>query len=66
MNPIREARKARKMSVFALGEAVGVKGATISRYENGIRKPSVKMAKKLESVLNVPWYQLIDTEDQSA
>lgn len=66
MNPIREARKAQKMSIFDLGEKVGVKGATISRYETGQRKPSVKMAKKLESVLGVPWYRLIDTEEQAS
>ena len=66
MSPIREARKAQNMSVFELGAKVGVTGATISRYENGQRKPSVKMAKKMESVLGVPWYQLIDTEEQAS
>lgn len=62
MNPIREARHALGMSVFELGSKVGVTGATISRYETGARAVSVRMAKKLESVLNVPWYKLIDNK----
>lgn len=66
MNPIKEARKAQNMSIFELAEKVGVTGATISRYETGSRCVSVKMAKKLESVLNVPWYHLIDTEERAS
>ena len=66
MNKIREARKAQGISVHKLGELVGVKGASISRYENGQRMPSVKMAKKLSEVLGVPWYELIDTEEKAS
>ena len=54
------------MSIFELAAKVGVTGATISRYETGARRVSVKMAKELESVLKVPWYYLIDTEQRGA
>ena len=63
MNPIKKARLEHGMSVFELGAKVGVAGATISRYETGARRVSVAMAKRLESVLGVEWYKLIDTID---
>lgn len=59
---LKEARKARNLSVFDLGAMIGVTGTTISRYETGKRNMTVQTAKKLETILGVPWYELIDTK----
>lgn len=53
MNRIKEARKEKRLTVFELGDLVGVTGVTISRYETGQRKPSIMMAYKLAKALGV-------------
>lgn len=53
MNRIKEARKEKKLTIFELGDMVGVTGVTISRYETGQRKPSIMMAYKLAKALGV-------------
>jgi transcriptional regulator with XRE-family HTH domain len=49
------------MTIAELAAKVGVTGATICRYENGDRKMTVEMAKKIAHVLNVKcWWKLYD------
>lgn len=39
-NRIREIRKKNKLTQVGFGEKIGVKGNTITNYENGLRTPS--------------------------
>lgn len=55
MNYLKEIREERKMTQSQLAEACGVIRQTISNIENNIANPSVDLAKKMGSVLSVPW-----------
>lgn len=55
MNYLKEIREERKMTQSQLAEACGVIRQTISNIENNIANPSVDLAKKMGSVLGVPW-----------
>ena len=57
---MREARIKAGLSINALAKIVGVSPAAVCRYEKGIRRPKLPIAKKIASVLEVPWYVLID------
>lgn len=59
---LHEARKLKGLTQKDLADLVGVTVVAISRYENGHRSPRVGVAKKLELILDVPWYQLIDNK----
>lgn len=49
----------------ALGDAVGVSPAAICRYEQGLRTPNVRIAKKIGEVLGIAWYELLDNKKAS-
>lgn len=55
MNDLRERRKARGLTLADVASAAKTTPVTISRYERGKRKPSVKMAKVLGPLYGVPW-----------
>ena len=57
---IKDARKAKKMTQEELSKTVGISQKTISAYENGTRKPSVKVAKAIGQVLDIPWVALFE------
>ena len=50
---LRQIRERRGMSQVELGNRVGLKQTTISQYENGLRKPSIEMAKRMSIVLEI-------------
>ena len=54
MNTLREIREAKIISQEDLAKISGVAGATISRIENGHRKPRYVTMRKLAKALNVP------------
>lgn len=50
---LRSIRKSNKMSQIELAEKSGIKQSTISQYECGSRKPSIKNAKRLADALGI-------------
>jgi transcriptional regulator with XRE-family HTH domain len=59
---LHDARKLKGLSQKELADLVGVTVVAISRYENGHRSPKMSVAKRMEMVLDVPWYQLVDNK----
>lgn len=57
---LRNARQTAKMSIKELADAVGVSAAAICRYENGERTPRIRIAKNIERILGIPWYDIVD------
>lgn len=57
---MKEARERIKMSQQTLASEVGVSVAAICRYETGQRTPSVRVAKQIGEILNVPWFEIMD------
>ena len=45
-----------------ISKAVGLSRAAYTNIENGKRNLTVKTAKKLGIILDIPWYQLIDNK----
>ncbi len=52
-NRIKECRTAKKMTQTELGKRIGTADNAISRYETGIRKPSLITVEKLATALDV-------------
>lgn len=60
MNRIKEMRTKRGMTQVQLANALGVNEVTIVRYETGGRKPKLEQLKKIASVLDCSFLDLID------
>ena len=56
---IRDKRKEKKMTEQDLADILGVTRATVSRYENGRRKPRGPIAKALSKELDIPLEEII-------
>lgn len=54
------------MTQAKLASRVGVTQVAISLIETGERKPSVQMAKKIASVLDIAWPDLFEEETEEA
>ena len=52
---LKEKRKQAGFTQMELAKAAKVSYASISRYENGTRKPRVDQAKRIAEVLNFDW-----------
>lgn len=59
---MKKMRIARSLSQTALGKLVSVSQDTISKIENNQRNPSIKLAKKLSTVLEVKWTKFFEEE----
>lgn len=55
MNELRDRRKAKGLTLMDVARAAKTTPVTISRYERGKRRPSVKMAKMLGPLYGIPW-----------
>lgn len=53
MNRIREARKAKNLTMKALGNMIGVAESTVSMYETGKREPDHETLIKISQALDV-------------
>lgn len=56
---IRNLRISKGMSQYDLAKAIGVNNSYLSRIENGERRPSTKIMKKLSEVLDFPYDELV-------
>lgn len=59
MKEIKRVRKNRKISQAELGKMIGVTAASVSRYENGEREPSVAILRRIAHALDVTVADLI-------
>lgn len=59
---MKKARIEKGYTQQKLAEITGVKQGTISAIENGKRRPSVDVAKKIANVLNVDWTRFFTDE----
>nr|WP_256128127.1 cupin domain-containing protein [Arthrobacter sp. SDTb3-6] len=58
---IRQLRTARKISLRALGEQLGISASALSQIETGRRQPSVARLHQIVSVLEAPLSAVFDT-----
>lgn len=56
---IRDLRISAGMTQFDLADAVGVNNSYLSRIENGERRPSTKVMRKMSETLNYPYDELV-------
>lgn len=59
---IKKYRKLRKLTQYDMAQKLNTTVATISRYENGERKPSADMLIEICSILNISVSQIFDEE----
>lgn len=55
MKQLKQLRKAHDLTQEQLANEAGVSQSLIWKIENGERKPSVKVAKRIAAVLGFPW-----------
>lgn len=60
MNSIRKKRQEFKLTQAELGEKVGVNQNTVTQWENGARKPSIIMLKRIATVLHCTTDELLE------
>ncbi len=63
---IHKLRRARKVSQSELAEAVGIRRETLSRLENGLYNPSLKLAMDIAKYFGQPVeevFKFVDNED---
>lgn len=63
--PIRDLRKRKGYTQQVLAAKVNVSQQTIARYESKQRTPSIRMAKRIASVLGVSWTDIYDDLDEA-
>lgn len=63
---IKELREAREMTQEALGEVVGLEGATISRIERGQLTKTLDRLQRIAKALNVSPIDLFEVSDEDA
>ncbi len=56
---VRDLRISAGMTQFDLSEAIGVNNSYLSRIENGERRPSTKVMRKMAEVLDYPYDELV-------
>lgn len=57
---IRKIRRGKDITIEALGESVGMSGASISRYEMGINLPKLETLVKIAEALDVSASSLLE------
>jgi len=57
MNYLLKLRKSQGLTQMDVEVATGIDTATLSLYENGVRYPTVKNAKKLGNLYKVNWFE---------
>src|SRR3954470_19769132 len=60
MNPLKKARKDAELTLQQLSEKSGIAVETISRLENGQRKPQVNTLTKIAKALDIPLSELTE------
>ncbi len=63
---LEEARKQKNKSQEEIAKEVGISRAGYSNIENGKRKPSVQVAKKIADVLGFDWTRFYEDEKRES
>ena len=63
---LQELRTRKGLTQEGLAKALGLSRAAYTNIENGRRRPSVKVAKKIGVILDFDWSKLFDNEGRSA
>ena len=61
---LREIRLEKGLTLYELGELVGVSWQSISYYENGSRRPSPEIAIKIGKILGFPWTRFYEDDNR--
>lgn len=65
-NNIREARKARRLTMKQLGELIGAAESSVSQYETGKRQPDNEMLLRIAEALDTTVGYLLGAETEKA
>lgn len=65
MKNLREARRAKGLTMKQLGQLLGVTESAISFYENGKRQPSFELTGQMASILGVTVSYLLGEQEQA-
>ena len=60
MKLLEEQRRKLGLSQNQVADECGIKQGYYSRIENGVCKPSIKLAKKLANVLQINWVEFFN------
>ena len=52
---LKSVRESKNLTQVRISELVGVRSSHLSMIENGIRRPSPELARKLAEILDVKW-----------
>lgn len=63
---LKEKRKAKQLTQYAVAERAGIARETYTNIENGVRRPSVCVAQKLGSILGFSWTEFYTESDNIA
>jgi len=66
MSELREIRKARGLTLEAIGYLAGVNAATVSRIENGVVSPKPETVVRIARALGVSVERVTSNKDQLA
>ncbi len=62
---LKKMREAKQLTQTQVAEAVGIARESYTNIENGVRRPSVKVAMRLGDVLDFKWALLFEDDEQS-
>jgi DNA-binding XRE family transcriptional regulator len=63
---LKKQREMKQMTQEQVATAVGIARESYTNIENGVRRPSVDVARRIGSTLEFPWPMLFDeTEEKS-
>lgn len=65
MNWLKQIRMQKKQTQEEISIKTGLSRASYSNIEIGVRRPSVKTAKKIASVLGFDWTRFYEDQDES-
>lgn len=60
IHPLRQYRKANKLTLDQVGRRLGVTGATVSRWEMHVRNPGHDDLKKIEQEFGIPIAEIVN------
>ena len=65
MDWLKNKRTEKGMSQQAVAESAQIARGAYSNIENGERRPSVEVAKRIGSVLGFPWTRFFESEEEA-
>lgn len=63
---LKKIRESRKMTQSQVADKAGIARESYTNIENGVRRPSVKVARRIGIVLGFDWTELFDDQSSDA